>query len=269
MMANKEIPDWQLERYLLGELSADLEKEIKYRLTLDTSLQNRVQALKDSNRDILAIYTPEIQAGQIEKKYEKSRDRQKREKQSPGRQKLRSVAYALSTAAVILIVLIPLRNMLRQPSSQDREEIRLKGLSPRLVVYRKSGNRIMRLEDGEAAAPGDVIQLSYVAAGKTHGVIYSLDGRGIVTLHFPGTSQNTSPELDQRGEISLPYAYQLDDAPAYERFFFVTAEQSFELAVVRDAVEKLASKPKRADRKRLRLPPGFTQYSTLLRKEEY
>ena len=269
-MAKKEVPDWQLERYLLGELPDDLAKELKTRLARDTSLQKRLQALKESNKEILSSYPPEIQARQIEKKYEQAYGKKKRERRSMARPGMRSFAYALSTAAVILIILIPVRNMLRQTSSQGgREEIRLKGLNPRLVVYRKNGAEINRLENGASAAPGDVIQLSYVAAGKAFGVIYSIDGRGVVTLHYPDADQGTAPELEQGGEISLPYAYELDDAPAYERFFFITSDESFELMVAGDAVNRLAAQTKRAVKKRLKLPHGFKQYSITLKKGEY
>ena len=269
-MAKKEVPDWQLDRYLFGELSADLEKEVRKQLAQDPSLQTRLDALKESNREILSSYTPEIQSRQIEKKYEQAYGKQKRERGRATRPKLRSFAYALSTAAVILIVLIPLRNILRQtPSDGGREDIRLKGLNPHLVVYRKSGDEINRLEDGEGAAPGDVVQLSYVAAGKSYGAVYSIDGRGVVTLHHPDAAEDTAPMLDQGGEISLPYAYELDDAPLFERFFFITSDEPFDLAVVRDAAHTLASQVKRAERKRLKLPPGFKQYSIILRKSEY
>jgi hypothetical protein len=269
-MDRKEVPDWQLERYLLGELSKDLEHEVKHRLTRDKALQKRLQALKDSNREILETFPSDVQAREIERKYKQTYGKQKREARRTGRPKLRSFAYALSTAAVILIVLIPVRNMLRTSSLRGTgEEIRLKGLIPRLVVYRKSGPEITRLKDGESAAPGDVIQLSYIAAGKSYGVIYSIDGRGVVTLHFPDIASSTAPELDQSGEVSLPYAYELDDAPAYERFFFITSNESFDLTFVQDAVTTLAAHTRRAERKRLKLPSGFKQYSVILLKKEY
>jgi hypothetical protein len=270
MTSKREIPDWQLERYLLGELSAELEKEFRNQLARDPSLQTRLDALEESNREILSSYPPEIQAKQIEKKYEKVYGKQERGRRSVQHPKLRSFTYALSTAAVILIVLIPLRIILKQaPSDGGSEEIRLKGIKPHLMVYRKSGDEIERLEVGESAAEGDIIQLSYVAAGKKFGVIYSIDGRGVVTLHYPDIDYKAAPGLDQGGEISLPYAYELDDAPLYERFFFVTSDEPFDLVEVGDAVHALASNSKGAEKKKLRLPSGFKQYSTFLNKEEY
>jgi len=270
MTSKREIPDWQLERYLLCELSAELEKEVRNQLARDPSLQTRLDALEESNGEILSSYPPMIQAKQIEKKYEKVYGREERRRGSVQRPKLRSFAYAFSTAAVILIVLIPLRSILKQtPSDGDMEGIRLKGLKPHLVVYRKSGDEIERLEVGESAAEGDVIQLSYVAAGKKFGAIYSIDDRGVVTLHYPDTDDEVAPGLDQGGEISLPYAYELDDAPLYERFFFITSDEPFDLAEVGDAVHALASKSKRAEKNKLKLPSGFKQYSTILKKEEY
>jgi hypothetical protein len=270
MTSKREIPDWQLERYLLGELSAELEKEVRNQLARDPSLQTRLDALEESNREILSSYPPGIQVKQIEKKYEAVYGRQKKGRRRVQRPKLRSFAYALSTAAIILIVLIPLRSILKKsPSDGEMEGIRLKGLKPYLVVYRKSGDEIERLEAGEVAALGDVIQLSYVAAGKKFGAIYSIDGRGVVTLHYPDGEYRAAPKLQQGGEISLPYAYELDDAPLYERFFFITSDEPFDLAEAEDAVHTLALKSKRAEKKKLKLPSGFKQYSTILQKEEY
>ena len=137
------------------------------------------------------------------------------------------------------------------------------------MVYRKRGGEIERLEREDRAAEGDVIQVSYVAAGKAYGVIYSIDGRGLVTVHFPDIGDETAPELDQNGEASLPYAYELDDAPSFERFFFITSDEPFDITDVEEAVYALASKLKKTRKKNLNLPFGFKQYSVILNKEEY
>ena len=270
MTGDKEIPDWQLERYLLGELPSELEAKVKKQLESDESARTRLAALEESNREILATYPSAVQARQIEQKYEEKYGRQEKRKREPLHPKLRTFAYALSTAALILIILIPLRIALKQ-SGPDREMegIRPKGIKPHLVVYRKRGDEIKRLEREDKVAQGDIIQVTYVAAGKTYGVIYSIDGRGLVTLHFPDIGDETAPELDQNGEVSLPYAYELDDAPSFERFFFITSDDPFDIADVEEAVYALASKLKKTRKKSLNLPLGFKQYSVILNKGEY
>jgi hypothetical protein len=268
MMNNKkEIPDWQLERYLLGELSPGLEDEVKRRLAEDESARTRLAALEKSNREILSSYPPGMMSAKIEKRYREKYE--KREQQSIGtrQRKVRSFAYAFSAVAIILALLFPMRNVIRQSQNNGMTgAIRMKGAKPRLVVYRKSGDEVTRLQNGEKAGENDVLQLSYVAVGRKYGVIYSIDGRGVVTIHYPDADYGTTTELDQNGEIYLGYAYQLDDAPLFERFFFITSNEPFDIAVVEEAVKLLATKTGRARKKDLKLPPGFKQYSIILNK---
>jgi hypothetical protein len=268
MTSEREIPDWQLERYLLDELPADLREKISHRLESDPSLKKRLADLEESNRAILAQYPSRIQAAQITRKYEESYGKEKKQRGDSRRLMVRGFAYALSTVAVILIVLFPLRSILRDPPT-DAEGIRLKGAGPRLVIYRKKGDDVERLGKGERAAEGDIIQLSYIAAGKEFGVIYSVDGRGVVTVHFPDREGESAPQLDQDGEISLPYAYELDDAPAFERFFFITSDRPFDSAEVESALRALASNERKLMKGKLKLPSRYKQYSSILIKEEY
>jgi hypothetical protein len=268
MMNDKnKIPDWQLERYLLGELPPDLENRVRQQLAKDESAEARLAELKESNVEILSSYPPEMMSGQIKKRYKEKYGKRGNQKNETGRVRVRSFAYALSAAALILVFLFPLRNLIRQ-NQIDRvpEQIRMKGAKPHLVVYRKSGDEIARLQNGDKVREQDILQLSYVAASRKYGVIYSIDGRGVVTVHYPDTHTESTPELDQSGEISLAYAYELDDAPSFERFFFVTSNEPFEIAMVEKAIKLLASKPRHAMKKDLKLPSRFRQYSIILNK---
>ena len=52
-------------------------------------------------------------------------------------------------------------------------------------MYRKTDNGAEELAAGQAARQKDVLQLSYIAADARYGVIFSVDGRGTLTLHLP------------------------------------------------------------------------------------
>ncbi|RKH38777.1 ActD-like protein, partial [Corallococcus llansteffanensis] len=151
------------------------------------------------------------------------------------------------------------------------EPTRSKGLQPRLDVHRQSAARSERLTDGAHAQAGDVVQLSYTSAGKAHGVLVSVDGRGAVTLHLPETGEagqkpgHQSAVLERSGTHLLPRAYELDDAPGFERFFFITADAPFALDGVLSAARVLAASPD-ARTAPLRLPPELGQTSFLLEK---
>ncbi|RKG65269.1 ActD-like protein, partial [Corallococcus sp. CA054B] len=144
------------------------------------------------------------------------------------------------------------------------EPTRSKGLQPRLDVHRQAGTRTEHLTDGAPAQVGDVVQLSYTAAGHAHGVILSVDGRGTVTPHLPA-SGDTSALLERSGTHLLPRAYELDDAPGFERFFFVSSDTPFELEGVMAAARVLATSPE-ARTAPLTLPTGLGQTSFLLEK---
>jgi hypothetical protein len=62
-------------------------------------------------------------------------------------------------------------------------------------------------------------------------LIASIDGAGVVTLHYPANADAPAlaTALAQK-PTSLPQAYVLDDAPQFERFFFITSEDPIEVA---------------------------------------
>ena len=114
---------------------------------------------------------------------------------------------------------------------------------------------------GAAARENDVVQLAYQAAGRHFGAIVSIDGRGVVTRHLPAAGPLASP-LKSGAAFALPQAYRLDDAPGFERFYFVTADQPFAVDLVLTAASHAAGAEGR-----LALPAGLDQYSFALRKE--
>jgi len=97
-----------------------------------------------------------------------------------------------------------------------------------------------------------------------------VDGRGTITWHLPpgyAGGSRTAPALDRQGQVILPAAYELDDAPGFEKFFFVSASAPFDVAEVVRAAQALASRGGPADAGQLSLPPGLSQVSLLLKKK--
>ena len=106
---------------------------------------------------------------------------------------------------------------------------------PRLSIFRKLASGPERLKDGAAARGGDLVQIAYRSGGLAYGAILSVDGRGAVTRHLPASGEKAVP-LAPRD--TLDFAYELDDAPRWERFFLVAGERRFGLEEVS---EKLAA----------------------------
>ena len=142
---------------------------------------------------------------------------------------------------------------------------RLKGLEPRLILHRKLAHGSLKLSSGEAARAGDVIQIQYESAGFSQGALYSLDADGKVTRHFPDRGPR-SAALRAGGPVALDFAYELDDAAGWERFYFITASRPFDLEAVEAALRRAhPADAKRADP--LPLPKDLGQCQFILLKE--
>lgn len=152
------------------------------------------------------------------------------------------------------------------PGDPDRGDVvRIKGDAV-LTIDRLGPKGPERLEAGATVRAGDRLQLQYRAADRDEGAIVSIDGRGVTTLHFPA-SVDASAALQEGGLVPLDHSYELDEAPRFERFFFVTAIPGtrFDVAAVVRAAERLASAPD-AERGELSLPAGYESTAVLLEK---
>jgi hypothetical protein len=111
----------------------------------------------------------------------------------------------------------------------------------------------------------DLLQLSYNGGGQSHGLIASVDGAGAVTLHFPA-SEGAATNLAAT-TTTLPHAYALDDAPRFERFFFVTANAPI---AIKRTMATLGAFARRADCATAspEFPTGLRQWSLRLRKTD-
>ena len=225
MMERNTVSDLELEKYLLQELGAARAAEIDRLKNEDPALAGRILALRASDQEILDAYPVRAFAARIR---EASAVADASKKTAGWKIALPALGAAAAAVAVTMLVLpgpgpIPTGGDTRP--NIGLEITRLKGpAEPSLYVFRKSEGGEERLKPGQTAAAGDVIQLKYSAKGAPYGVIFSVDGRGTVTLHHPNSGASPS-SLDGKGTHALDFSYELDDAPSYERFFFVTSNR--------------------------------------------
>lgn len=244
-MSPREVPPLQVEQLALGELPPAREAELRARLA---DADARVAALRADDREVLAAHPPARVAAEVARR---ARPRPRRA--------LWLAAPALAAAAAVLV----LRTGPEDPVPEDMSgETRIKG-EPRLLLHRQAGDAALPLPAGSEVRAGDVLQISYVAAGAAHGVVLSLDGDGVVTLHAPVAGGTTA--LRQGGAVPLPQAYELDDAAGFERFVLVSAASPIEPEVALAAARRLAGAAD-ADRAPLPLPPAWRQSSILVKK---
>ncbi len=292
------IPDYLLEQYILGEVSEADRHRIDVRLETDAELVARIEAMRASNERILAYYPAKVFAAQVREKAAAAngaadgaadtpaatlgphgvptRTRGIGSRMTPPRRRWLTLGSALAAAAVVVLLLTVPRDMIftggDEPTRVVAPTERSKGLTPALRVYKQgsdtSGARqAVLLDPGSEVAEGDLLQIGYLAPGAQHGVILSIDGRGALSLHHPQTAGG-STALESDGEVLLPRAYELDDAPGFERFFLITSQQSIDVAAILKAARALAADSTRAADGVLELSTGWNQYSVRLLKRE-
>ncbi len=254
------IRDFELERYLLGELPAADAERVRRAASEDPSVAARLEALEASNADILAAHPPAEVARLVEGR--RRIEAAARATRRPRRGTLLLLAPAVAAAALVVLV-----TRHEAPPEDGRPPLvaQIPGVKgdASLFVHRQMGAVTEELQNGAVAQPGDVLQVGYNPAGQPYGVIVSIDGAGSVTLHFPEDPAGSTAL--GKGKTVLPHAYELDAAPAFERFVLLSSDHPIAVSTVLARARTLAAKPDRAEKAPFAL--GLAETSFVLRKQ--
>lgn len=225
------IPDWKLERYLTGDLPESDMREIREMEAADEIFANRVKMLREDSEAILRKLPYDRLAERLDS--------------LPGRGTyghgkpvnfgiVKFAAAAALVLAVVTVALFSQRSISEQNTQlmevamvDQNDDVRIKGLSARMEVWKKTGDSAVQMENLGEASEGDEIQLRYAVAEKCFGLLFSMDGNGTITMHMG--HENRAVELEPGKMTTLPFAYKLDNAPKFEKFFFLTSKNEFEL----------------------------------------
>lgn len=255
------VPDVLLERLRLRELPAAEEAALTSRLAREPELRQRLDVLGESD----AFLASSGHLDRLAARVSAIADRPK-----PPVERLKTAhirGWAITAAAVAAAAVLLPRAIARRapddsaPRQEEGSDTRVKGLEPTLTVFRKTAGGTETLGEGTLTREGDLIRVAYNSAGRPFGAILSVDGRGAVTVHLPrGGAQ--AARLAPGGAVLLDEAYQLDDAPVRERFFFITSEAPFPLPPVVEAARATAPRGSAV----LELTPGLDQFVMTLQK---
>ncbi len=255
MSSLRKIPDVELERYAFGELPKERARAVEADLSNEETAR-RLKEIKESETEILEKYPPHLMAVQIEARAEKGVSRSK------GLFRILVPLTTVAAAAVLVWVLMPVTPPQDKPDIPP-EVIILKG-KPMLSVYRQNPDGPDELlEHNQKVKPGDILGMKYKAQGAPHGMIFSVDGRGSITLHYPSEAGG-STELEKEKPTALPFSYELDDAPGFEHFFFVVSGKPINTESVLNRAKELSQN----DRGFLKIDGILEQHSILLPKDE-
>ncbi len=260
------VPDIVLERYVLDEVSSREKADIARRLREDAELRARLAEIERSDAEIRATDFVASLAGRVKARAGHHAADPGRAVPSTRRVPTRVLRCALPLAVGVtaMLVVIASRSAGVRPGAF---EDRIKGLQPSLSVFRQTPDGSERLSDRATARPGDVIRLAYQAAGQRYGVILSLDGSGVVTMHLPATGA-AAVRLRPGDRVLVDQAYEFDAAPRWECFYLVTAQTPFDVSTVVEAARHEAARHPAKPPSALALPPGFAQARFLVTKEQ-
>jgi hypothetical protein len=259
-MTADHIPDLVLERYRLNELPPADAARIVGEIGRDPSLRERLAALDRSDHEL------DAHLDRLRTRLAASSVRGVRLQPDLSANRVRSIPWPIPAAVAIGVVLSAViwqtRAPLVVPAPSETGTDRIKGTAasgrPALAVYRRTNDGSEQLADGTVAHAGDLIRVGYRSAGHTYGVIVSIDGAGAVTMHLPPAGTHAAA-LKNEPTVLLDQAYELDDAPRWERFYFVTGDAAFDAAPVLQAARDAANAHGQQPPPDLALPPTVAQ----------
>ena len=255
------LPDWLVERAALDEVAPASRQRVDR--ADPGELAASITAVRAHNAAELAAYPAAAAVAQIE-----ARVAAELQRRTARRRRRLGLVGVVTAAAAALVVVVSIDRTRDERSLHEPDEVtRVKG-SPRLLAFRQGGDHVEQLEQDALVRGGDLIQLRYNAGGQGYGVIASLDGAGVVTLHHP-VSEDAPPEATVLAAkpTALPNAYALDDAPRFERFFFITSDRPIDIPQSLASLRALAARADGATAS-AELPAGLHQWSLRLRKPD-
>ncbi len=237
------VSDWVLERFLLGELPPPQARWIDGLLPARPDLVVRLETLRRSNTEILATFPPRSVKAAVDQRMRTSKHR------------VWTASLAASLATVFMVGAFVAFN-----PTLDGE--RTKG-SAQLGIHRQTDRGSERLADGALVQPGDSVQIVFSAGNGNFATVVSIDGNGQVTRHFPVSGDSAVSGLN----VAVPTAFQLDDAPGFERFVLVASTSPIDVEGVLAEAARVAAGTDPAH-EAFRLSKDLDWSDVLLRKPE-
>lgn len=286
-------PQAILERYLLGELPPDRMEELERLRDVDPAFRARLEDLRASNAGILELHPPEAAVRGIRMRRSpapEARAARAARNREPGifrffriplplpfPFRLAAPAFAMLTLGLSLflpsspfhvgapgnppVTLDPIPEGIRP----GPDGIRLKGAEAGLAVFRKTRGGSELLAPQSIGRPGDTLQVFYHSRKAAYGVIFSVDGNGSITLHFPEAG-GPAAALGAGDMLPLPHAFRLDKAPRLERFFLVTSPEQFSCGLILERAQRTFPPGGAFPDSLIGLDAGFRQFSYTIRK---
>lgn len=236
-----KVPDYYLEKYVSGHLSDKEKLDIEKMIAADDSAPARLDMLRKANRELKERIPSDTFTAEVLGRDRLSKLQEKQKRGSVFNWRLYVITPMAAAAALLLAInFLPLilgeknstipaegqRPELQPGHSPKPPAYRMKGDGAQLMVYKQGNDQALKLSAGDTVSAGDRLQLSYLSRYE-YGLIYSVDGNGSVTLHFPSEGSSQQKLLTAK-ETALGHSYALDNAPLHETFYLLTSPVPFD-----------------------------------------
>lgn len=235
-----QISQLLIERYSCNEVTPAEKERIERALASDEKLRESLQLLQNSTNEVQKQWPVDLMVREIKLRAHSQdvTERMNRAGKSKSLYAKKGILMAAGSSIMALLLVsagILYTNLFLNDSKLVGEITRIKGQRPYLTVYRETAGGYEMLPDKAVLYEGDRIQLGYVSAGKKYGFIFSVDGSGNISTHFPDEDSTTMKDTLQSGrEHLLSFSFELDEAPGFERFFFITSDDTINCEKILD-----------------------------------
>jgi hypothetical protein len=236
-MSKPKISNLLLERYNIGDVTNNERVIVEKALAEDDALAASLSDLKRADAEFFKQFSKE-------RFFPENAHQIKIYRLPP----VSKPVLGLCAAAMLLLISLPV--LLLRNSFMSEHEERIKGASAKsnsielnIYVMGNTAGEAVKLENNARIHEGNIIQLAYFTdkndTNEKYGIIFSIDGRNHVTLHYP-YNQRQDTVLITGKDIPLEEAFRLDDAPKYEIFFFIAGISPLNVSNILDIAEALA-----------------------------
>ncbi|MCL2705072.1 MAG: hypothetical protein FWE72_02560 [Spirochaetaceae bacterium] len=242
------ISTFLLERYHIGEITQEEKLLVEKALARDKTLAAALADLDRADNDFYEQFPLEtfFPADQNSQPVNTRRFSLRHIFQPISR--IPHYAWGFCIAAIVMVIAFPffiLKNPVHEKFGDRMKGASIESSSIELNVYLRgrSSNEVTLLPDQSNISDGNTIQLVYkvpsAKSNEKYGIIFSIDGRSSVTMHYPYRPRQSTLLVSGKS-VHLDEAFTLDDAPDYEIFFFVARDTPMDIETTLITAKQLA-----------------------------
>ena len=261
------VSNYLLEKYALNEMNERERVAFENKFESPEKLEKLVNEINEQNLEFMWDVSINREVNSIKNKYEMKKLEIDYEKQQKLIHNPRFLSIFSLAMLLFIIAMVFVFSDVKMANFDSNEPSILTRGNPYIVIYKKTDTGIQILHNDEYIKEDDVVQIEYNKYSNPYGMIFSIDGNRNFTLHYPKYIDGSTLLGDKNINL-LDYAYKFDNAPKFERFFFVSSNKAFKVKDLIANIKNFAKYTANIKEDKIKLPKDFTEYSITLNKED-